>query len=80
MCPTQHTKHSHLTQEKRVVIEALINQGNTIRAVAMVINVHYSTVSRELSRNSGLSEMGNGEMGIRPLFLEYLCRNSEHNF
>ena len=55
MCPTQHTKHSHLTQEKRVVIEALMSQGNTIRAVAMVINVHYSTVSRELSRNSGLS-------------------------
>jgi len=53
MCPTQHTKHSHLTQKKRVVIEALMSQGNSIRAVAMVINVHYSTVSRELARNSG---------------------------
>jgi IS30 family transposase len=55
MCPTQHTKHSHLTQEKRAVIEALMSQGNTIRAVAVTINVHYSTVSRELSRNSRLS-------------------------
>jgi len=55
MCQTQHTKHSHLTQEKRVVIEALVRQGDTIRKIASIINVHYSTVSRELLRNRGAS-------------------------
>lgn len=53
MCHIQHTKGTHLTQEKRGVIAALKGQGSTLRAIAIVIEVHYSTVSRELSRNSG---------------------------
>ncbi len=55
MCHTQHTKRTHLTQENRMVIEALREKGTTIRAIAVIIEVHYSTVSRELSRNRGSS-------------------------
>lgn len=52
MCTTQHTAHSHLSQEDRVVIEALRAQGATLRTIATCIYKHYSTVSREVMRNS----------------------------
>ncbi len=51
MCTTQHTAHSHLSQEDRVVIEALRAQGATLRTIATCIYKHYSTVSREVMRN-----------------------------
>ncbi len=52
MCNTQHTVRSHLSQEDRVVLEALHGEHATLRAIARVIHKHYSTVSRELSRNT----------------------------
>lgn len=51
MCTVQHTGHSHLSQDDRVVIEALRAQGATLRTIAECIHKHYSTVSRELTRN-----------------------------
>lgn len=69
MCHIQHTKRIHLTQEKRVVIEALVGQGSTIRAIANIIEVHYSTVSRELSRNR--ESNGLNTNGGRPHFLPH---------
>lgn len=52
MYKTQHTDCSHLSQEDRAVIEALHTQGATLRAIAGAIHRHYSTISRELLRNS----------------------------
>lgn len=52
MCTRQHTERSHLSQEDRAVIEALCAQGATLRTIAECIHAHYSTVSRELARNS----------------------------
>lgn len=51
MYTTQHTDRSHLSQEDRAVIEALHKQGATLRDIAEVIQRHYSTVCRELTRN-----------------------------
>jgi IS30 family transposase len=51
MCIAQHTGRSHLSQEDRAVIEVLRTQGVTLRAIAEIIQRHYSTVSRELVRN-----------------------------
>lgn len=52
MYKTQHTDRAHLSQEDRAVIEALHAQGMPLRTIAEAIRKHYSTVSRELSRNS----------------------------
>jgi len=52
MCNTQHTTCSHLSQDDRVVIESLHAQGDSLRSIAIYINKHYSTVSREITRNS----------------------------
>jgi IS30 family transposase len=51
MCITQHTVRSHLSQDDRAVIEALRAQGATFRTIAECIHKHYSTISRELTRN-----------------------------
>lgn len=51
MYTTQHTDHTHLSQEHRAVIEALHVQGATLRSIAESIQKHYSTVCRELVRN-----------------------------
>jgi transposase, IS30 family len=51
MCQTQHTKRTHLTQGKREVIAVLFNKGTSIRLIASTIDVHYTTVTRELTRN-----------------------------
>lgn len=52
MCITQHTDRAHLSQDDRVVIEALHVQGATLRAIAGAIHKHYSSVCREIARNS----------------------------
>lgn len=52
MYKTQHTDRTHLSQEDRAVIAALRNSGATLRAIARVIHKHYSTVCRELLRNT----------------------------
>lgn len=50
MC-TQHKDSAHLTQEDRFRIEVLFNEHHGYRAIARMIEVHVSIVSRELSRN-----------------------------
>ena len=52
MYTRQHTDRSHLSQENRAVIEALHTQGVPLRTIAEAIQKHYSTISRELLRNS----------------------------
>ncbi|MDY0118878.1 MAG: helix-turn-helix domain-containing protein, partial [Bacilli bacterium] len=44
--------YKQLTMKKRYQIEALKKEGLSQRAIALNINVHYSTISRELKRNS----------------------------
>jgi len=45
-------KYQQLTMMQRYQIEALIKEGLSQRAIANNICVHYSTISRELKRNS----------------------------
>ncbi len=84
MCHIQHTKRIHLTQEKRVVTEALVGQGSTIRAIANIIEVHYSTVSRELSRNRGSNGLYTAKVAqkaccLRRLKARYCKRKIEND-
>jgi len=43
--------YKQLTMRERYQIEALIKEGLSQRAIAKNLNVHHSTISRELSRN-----------------------------
>ena len=45
--------HIHLTIEKRSQIEVLRKEGCSVRRIANIIGVHYSTVARELNRVEG---------------------------
>jgi IS30 family transposase len=51
--------HKHLTQEDRYHIYALKKAGNNNSEIAKDLGVDKSTISRELSRNSG-------QKGYRP--------------
>jgi IS30 family transposase len=44
-------KYNQLTLEQRYKIEALIEAGTTQAAIAEIVGVHKSTISRELNRN-----------------------------
>lgn len=55
MCTKQYTVRTHLSQEDRAVIEVMRREGATLRAIAAIVHRHYSTMSRELSRNSDSS-------------------------
>ncbi len=49
----KHNKHyRQLTQEPRYQISALRKTGMTVRAIAIEVGIHFSTVSRELRRNA----------------------------
>jgi len=43
--------HIHLTKETRIKFSALLMTGMSLRAIARLLNVHHSTLSRELQRN-----------------------------
>lgn len=45
-------KFNQLTPEQRYKIEALVNTGMSLSAIALAIGVHKSTISRELRRNT----------------------------
>ena len=47
-------KYRQLTEEDRIEIYALLQAGKRQNQIAAVLGVHRSTVSRELSRNTGL--------------------------
>lgn len=44
--------HSHLTQYQRIELGLLLRLGHSQRKAALELNVHPSTISRELERNS----------------------------
>ncbi|MSP03688.1 MAG: IS30 family transposase [Acetobacteraceae bacterium] len=46
--------YSHLSQEERYQIYALLNAGQPPGEIAVILGRHKSTIGRELSRNSGL--------------------------
>ncbi len=45
--------YSQLTEDKRLQIWALRKEGKSQSTIAQMLNVHRSTISRELNRNSG---------------------------
>lgn len=45
--------YKHLTKEQRYAIDVLLKKNVPVKAIAATINVHYSTVYRELQRNRG---------------------------
>jgi IS30 family transposase len=47
----QNKHYQQLTRELRYQISALRKAGMSVRAIAAIVGVHFSTVSRELSRN-----------------------------
>lgn len=51
MC-TQHKSFAHLTQEDRFRLEVLFNEQHGHRAIARIIEIHVSVISREFARNS----------------------------
>ena len=46
--------YHHLTYAQRCQICALKDRGDSQRTIGKELNIHYSTISRELKRNSGL--------------------------
>ena len=44
--------YHQLNREQRYTIAQLYKQGRSLRSIARIIEVHVSTVSRELRRNS----------------------------
>jgi len=58
--------YTQLTQEQRYQIYALMKAELNQSEIAMIIGVHKSTVSRELSRNAGLK-------GYRPIQAHQKC-------
>ena len=46
-------KYQQLTEGKRYQISVLLEQGVSIKNIALAIDCHRSSVYRELSRNSG---------------------------
>lgn len=45
--------YHHLTRDQRCQLAALKDSGESIDRIAMQLNVHRSTIYRELSRNQG---------------------------
>lgn len=48
----QRFMHKHLTTNDRVVIARLHKSGHSQSAIAQIVNVHRSTINRELKRNT----------------------------
>ncbi len=48
----QNKHYQQLTQEPRYHVFGLHKAGMSLRAIAQEVGVHFSTVSRELSRNA----------------------------
>ena len=55
--------YHHLSQEERYQISALLKAGLTQAQISLNLGRHKSTISREVSRNSGLRyPYGNGRL------------------
>ena len=46
--------YKQITQEERYRIYALLKAGNNQAEITMILNLHKSTISREIQRNTGL--------------------------
>ena len=46
-------KYTHLTHEDRVLIYELLRSGKSQKEIADKLQVHKSTIGREVKRNSG---------------------------
>lgn len=46
-------RYSHLTQEQRYQISALLKEKTSLSRIAQILGVHKSTICRELQRNKG---------------------------
>ena len=60
----KNKKYHQLTQEQRYHISGLRKAGMQLRIIADAVGVHYSTVSRELNRNSVSGIYAAGEAHI----------------
>ena len=58
--------YKHLSQHERYQIYALMKAGHNQLEIAQLLDRHRSTISRELSRNSG-------KRGYRPKQAQELC-------
>jgi IS30 family transposase len=45
--------YHHLTYDQRCQIYILKSRGDTASSIANILNVHHSTIGRELKRNKG---------------------------
>lgn len=52
--------YKHLTSQQRYTIDVLLQKKTSIKEIANTINVHYSTVYRELKRNKGVYHYHHG--------------------
>ena len=59
--------YKHLSQAERYQIYALMKTKQSIQVISQVLGRHKSTISREVSRNSGLR-------GYRPKQADLLCQ------
>jgi len=48
----ENKKYTHLSQEQRYQISALLKAGLKVSSIAEQLNLHRSTLYRELKRNS----------------------------
>lgn len=64
--------YNQITQEERYQIYALLKAGNNQTEIAMILNRHKSTVSREIRRNTGLR-------GYRPQQAQRLADQRKDN-
>ena len=60
------TIYTQLTSEQRYQIYALLKAGQTQARIALILGVSKSTISRELTRNSG-------QRGYRPRQAQIQC-------
>ena len=55
------SKYKHLEEKDRQIISRMLEADKTIREIGEVLGVHYSTISREIKRNSSIVKDGNTE-------------------
>ena len=79
-----HTKYTHLSTEERVAIMVMQLQQLTLRAIAVLLRRHPSTISREIRRHSQLGRYDSAHAASRARVLRHkprrqsrLCSGSE---
>jgi len=57
-CTNNMSKYKHLDEKDRQVISRMLQADKTLREISLAIGVHYSTISREVKRNSSVIKGG----------------------